>query len=203
MTLVAASGAAEAALVRLVDSLAGTGPMFAQLAAFGLIAIALGAGARAATLWMEVHQAARAAARAADVGPRAMAAVATPAPRGAMPIPVPSVLPRVLPMGAPTVAPMATPAPSAAVRDAGVPPRVQHAAEPAGRPHRSTALLRAVAQRLRPAARGARAGRTRRHTPQSVRQLAESGAARPEIARRTGLSQDAVGLALHLSGRQL
>jgi hypothetical protein len=171
VTLVAASGAASAALTRLSDSLTGTGPMFAQLAAFGLIAIALGAGARAAMLWMEVHQAARVAARAVPAAPATTAAAMTPA------------------------------AMVAAGRDAGVPPRIQDAAEPVAIPHRSTALLRAVAQRLRAAPR-ARASRGRRHTPQSVRQLADAGAARPEIARRTGLSQDAVGLALHLGSRQ-
>jgi hypothetical protein len=179
---VAAPGGASAALTRLADSLAGTGPMFAQLAAFALVAIALGAGARAAMLWMDVHRAARLAARATRP-PVVPAATVAAAPAGGRAAPVATV---------------ADPAIASAAPAAGPPPRSQHAGAPALAPHRSAALLRAFTRHIRPA----RPGHGRRHTPQSVRQLAESGAARPEIARRTGLSQDAVGLALHLGGRR-
>ena len=71
--------------------------------------------------------------------------------------------------------------------------------EGVGAPLRAQRVGAAVVARLArlvPARRPRRARPARRATPATVRALAESGVPRAEIARRTGLSQDAVGLAL-------
>ena len=59
MIVLAASGGVDAFATRMAASLDGTGPVFAQLAAFALIAISLGAGARATMLWLDVRRASK------------------------------------------------------------------------------------------------------------------------------------------------
>ena len=119
---------------RLTASLAGTGPMFLQLALIAAAIVAVAAGARALSAW-------RAERRSATSGP-----VAQEEGVGAPLRARPALVARLLP------------------------PR---------RPRR----VRATSS-------------TRGASPAAVRALAESGVPRAEIARRTGLSQDAVGLAL-------
>ena len=209
---------------RLVESLRGTGPVFGELAAFALVAIALGAGARAAMLWMQVHHDARAAARtpapvavpvaapvpktAAELTQAAYAVYAAQAAQAAQAAAAPA---RPAAMRAPAAPPRASIAAPVLAEPGGVPPRIHDAAPAPALPHRSAALVGGFARALvgrmgsmghlgRRAQPGLRIGarRTRRPTPAHVRQLADAGAPRAEIARRTGLSQDAVGLALHL-----
>jgi hypothetical protein len=202
---------------RLVESLRGTGPVFAELAAFALVAIALGAGARAAMLWMQVHHDARATRRVAATG---AAPVAAPVPTTAAELTqaayaVYAAQAQAAPMRqaatrAPATSPRAVVAAPGRAAPAGVPPRLHDATQTPSLPHRSAALVAGFTQALlgrmgRRAQPGLRMGarRTRRPTPAHVRQLADAGAPRAEIARRTGLSQDAVGLALHLGTRQV
>jgi hypothetical protein len=138
---------------RLVASLDGTGPVFAQLALIATGAIAVAAGARALLLWRAARRPVR------------------PAPM------------------APTFAPNR--APNASPNDAAdtLPTARRRFALPA-LPFRVPSLS---LPRLPQASRS-----SRRTTPASVRALADAGTSRAEIARRTGLSRDAVGLAMSL-----
>jgi hypothetical protein len=141
---------------RLVASLDGTGPVFAQLALIATGAIAVAAGARALLLW------------------RAARLPARPAP----------MAPTFAPNRAPNRAPNASPDDGADT----LPTARRRFALPA--------LPFRVPSRSLPRPQASRS--SRRTTPASVRALADAGTSRAEIARRTGLSRDAVGLAMSL-----
>jgi len=161
------------AWARLTASLHGTGPVFAELGLGAAAIVAGGAAVRAVALW----RAARAVAVRVAVDVDAIVVEA---------IDVEAVA-------------------------AGAPPREHVAAESvesashsdAGRIRIAAAVGARVAQVRGRLGRLGRLGRGRPAvrvvSAPTVRALAETGASRADIARRTGLSRDAVALALHLA----